>query len=326
MAQPKMVIGVDFGGEKLEAAAVAERGGKGKVLPEKPRRLTRGEKRTGRQVARDIVAMARQVRAQHRDVAAVGIGSPGIIDVASGDYRFPPCNVPHWEDDGPVSLKRAVEDALGLPCFVNNDAQVFAAGEQRWGDPQARGSRCMLFLTLGTGIGGALRVKGEDFWGARNTIEIGHACIDFTDTARPCGCGLYGCAEAYASNTAISAEALRYIRCGRLDRPADGKVDAKWVYGLAKAGHPAALRIIGRAHEALAMLIANFANTLSIDVCVIGGGIAEAGAFLFDDVRRRVAAHRVPTADVDIRPASLKRDFAVLGAGAFALEMLDGQE
>ena len=333
MSTSKKVIGVDFGGENLAAAAVVEVGGKPKVLDPIPRRKTpKGS--TGRKVAAAIVRMVKEVKARHPDARAVGIGSPGIIDVATGDYYFEPCNIPRWSADGPVNLKTQVEAKAGITCFVNNDAQVFAAGEQRWGSKQAKKSQCMLFLTLGTGIGGALRVHGRDFWGARNTIEIGHTCVDFTDAARPCGCGNHGCAEAYASNTAIAGEALRYIRAGLLVPPkgaaswkAIGKqVDAAWVYRLAKERDPVARRIVDRAHQALAMLIANFANTVSVDLCVIGGGIAQAGAFLFDDVRRRVGERLLPNAEIAIQEAALKEDFALLGAGAFALDMLKAQE
>lgn len=322
MGETTTVIGVDFGGVNLAAAAVVEKAGKARLLPGELEEKTRAKTRSGKQIARAIVAMVKKVKARHPHAAAVGIGSPGIIDVATGEYRFPPCNVPNWLRDGPVNIKKEVESAVGIPCFVNNDAQVFAAGEQRWGPPEVRESKCMLFLTLGAGIGGALRVEGRDFWGARNTIEIGHSCVNFTDSARPCACGLNGCVEAYASNTALSAEAERYIGCNRLPRPKRGRADAKWVYDLAKKGHPAALKIVGEAHAALATLIANFANGLSVDICVIGGGITAAGDFLFDDLRRRVAQHYIPTAQVDIRPASLGENFGVLGAGAFALEML----
>ncbi len=322
MSDVRKVIGVDFGGVSLAAAAVAERGGNGRLLPGGQEGETHAKTRSGKEIAKAIVDMVRKVKARHPDAKGVGIGAPGIIDVATGEYRFPPCNVPNWLRDGLANLKADVESAVKLPCFVNNDAQVFAAGEQRWGAPEVRRSKCMLFLTLGAGIGGALRVAGRDFWGARNTIEISHMCMNFTDSARPCACGLNGCVEAYASNTAISAEAERYIGCGRLPGPRGGKADAKWVYDLAKKGHPAALKIVGEAHEALATLIANFGNGLSVDVCVVGGGITAAGDFLFNDLRRRVRKHYIPTAAVAIRPASLGQDFGVLGAGAFALEML----
>lgn len=330
MSTPAKVIGVDFGGEHLAAGAVVERDGTPTVLDPKVPCDTRNE-RTGEEIAADILAIARAVHQAHPAAAAVGIGSPGILDVATGHYLFEPCNVPRWSAHGPVNLKTTLEDALGIPCFANNDAQAFAAGEQRWGHPAARDSRCMLFLTLGTGIGGALRVNGRDFQGARNTIEIGHTCVNFTDSARPCGCGFRGCAEAYASNTAIAGEALRHIRAGRLAPPPgavdwnaiEKRTDAEYVYGLAKAGHPVAARIVAEAHQALAMLLANFANTLSADVCVIGGGIAKAGDFLFDDVSRRVNERLLPNASMDVRPTALKDDFAILGAGAFALEMLE---
>jgi len=348
MSKARKVIAIDFGGVNIEAAVVTE---DGSVLRPRFRRPT-GHTRPGSEIADDIAGLVSKLRRAHPDTVAAAVGSPGIIDVVTGDYVFDPCNCPNWRRDGPVNLKKRVEAVAGVPCFVNNDAQVFAAGEERWGAARRSGrrtgtrtsasSRCWLFLTLGTGIGGALRVNGRDFWGANNVIEIGHTCVDFTDSACLCGCGLRGCAEAYCSNTAIAGEALRHIRCGKLPPPVQkgsagrrrpssawdaiqDEVDARYVYDLARAGQPVARAILDRAHAALATLIANFGNGLSIDLCVIGGGLTKAGDYLFADVQQKVNARLLPIAKVEVVPAALGDDFALLGAGAFALDMIDAR-
>ena len=308
----RKVIGIDFGGINLKGGIVSEDGA---LLIKHPGLKTRG-KRPGTDIAEDIVGIARYLLQRESSIEAVAIGSPGII-LPDGTYGFPPVNCPNW---GAVNLKAMLENKLHRPCFVNNDAQVFGAGERRWG--AGRDAQCMLMLTLGTGIGGGLSYRGQDFQGARNTIEIGHICVDFSPTAALCGCGNRGCAEAYASDTGISNQAREAIERGLLPKPA-GDIEAKWIYDLAQAGNPVAAGIIDRAHRALSALIAGFANGLSIDVCILAGGITGAGDFLFDDVRARVKARLIPTAEVDIRPASLGAEFGVLGAAAYAFDLLD---
>ena len=307
----RKVIGLDFGGTNLKGGIVRE---DGKVLHRhsglKTRRMRKGEA-----IAADIARIARELQEQDAGVAAVGVGTPGIVR-ANGVFGLAPANCPNW---GRANIKQAVEAEVSIPCFINNDAQVFAAGERRWGAGQ--GAKLMMMLTVGTGIGGGLSHRGQDFQGARNTIEIGHMCIDFMPDAALCGCGLRGCAEAYGSASGMARQALEAIQQGTLPKPKrKADVDAEWVYNLAKQGHPVAAAIVDRAHDALATLIVNFANGLSIDVCVLGGGITLAGDYLFDDVRRRVNGRLLKTAKVDIRPATLGEDFSIQGAAAFALE------
>jgi len=309
----RKVIGLDFGGINLVAGVVRE---DGKVVLRHPGMKTRAQ-RPGEEIARDIAKIAAELYHRYPDAVAVGVGSPGIVR-PSGVYGFAPCNCPNW---GRANIKRTIEGKLPIPCFVNNDAQVFAAGERKWGAGQ--GAKFMLMLTLGTGIGGGLPYMGQDFQGVRNTIEIGHMCVDFTPNAGLCGCGKRGCAEAYASNTGIARQAREAVENGILPKPKRGQeIDAKWVYALAREGHAEAAAIVSRAHAALATLIANFANTISIDVCVLAGGITKVGDYLFDDIRRRVNARLLPTAKVDIRPASLGKDFSIQGAAAYALDIL----
>ena len=309
----RSVVGIDFGGRNLRGGMVSARG---KLLGKVRSRKTQCE-RPGKQIAADIVGIAEGLCRRQAGVEAVAIGSPGIV-LPDGRYGWPPCNCPNW---GAVNLKALVEERLGKPCFVNNDAQVFGSGERMWG--AGKGAKCMLLLTLGTGIGGGVSYAGRDFQGARNTIEIGHICVDFSPNAQPCGCGLAGCVEAYASDTGIARQGTEAIEAGLVPKTRK-KIDAQWVYSQAKAGNIVAAEIVGQAHQALAVLITNFANALSIDVCVLAGGITNAGDYLFDDVGRRVKARLLPTAAVDVRPASLGSDFGILGAAAYGFSMLDG--
>ncbi len=309
----RCAIGIDFGGTNLKGGVVSDQG---KLLLKHKGKKTGGQ-RTGEQIGEDLAAMAGDLLKKHPDAEAVGIGTPGIV-LPSGKFAFPPCNCPNF---GNANLKKIVEARVGKPAFINNDAQVFSTGEVMWG--AGRGAKCMLMLTLGTGIGGGLCVNGQDFQGARNTLEIGHICVNFLPDAPLCGCGQRGCVEAYASDTGISRMAQDAIGRGLLPKGKGGP-DAKWVYDLAKQGNAVAAGIINTAHDALAALIADFANALSADVCVLGGGITAAGDYLFDDVRRRVRARLIPTAKMDIRPSGLGSNFGILGAAAYAFSKLHG--
>ena len=309
----KCAIGIDFGGTNLKGGVVSASG----TVLLKHRGMKTGGDRTGEDIGCDLAAMAEDLLQKYPHAEAIGVGTPGIV-LPSGKFGFPPCNCPNFAN---ANLKTIIEARVGKPCFINNDAQAFATGEMKWG--AGKGAKCVLMLTLGTGIGGGLCVHGKDFQGARNTIEIGHTCVNFLPDAPLCGCGLTGCAEAYASDTGISRQAQAEIGRGLLPKVKGGPT-AKWVYDLAKKGDPVAAGIINTAHEALAVLISNFANTLSADVCVLAGGITAAGDFLFDDVRRRVKARRIPTAKIDVRPSALGANFSVLGAAAFAFSKLEG--
>jgi len=308
----RYAIGIDFGGTNLKGGVVSE---DGKVRVRHKGLKTRGQ-RPGTEIAADLAKLAADLAKQCPKAEAIGVGTPGIV-LPNGKYGFPPCNCPNF---GKIDLRKVIEDHVGKPTFMNNDAQVFSTGEMKWGAGQ--GAKCMLMLTLGTGIGGGLCVHGQDFQGARNTIEIGHMSVNFSPEAPLCGCGQRGCAEAYASDTGIARQAQDAIDRGLLPRVKRGP-DAEWVYKMAKAGHPAAAGIISTAHEALATLIANYGNTMSVDVCLLAGGITAAGDYLLDDVRSRVKSRMIPTAKVDIRPSALGSNFSVLGAAAYAFSRLD---
>ena len=208
----RCAIGIDFGGTNLKGGVVSECG---KVLLKHKGRKTRGE-RPGAEIGADLAKIAEDLAKKHPHAEAVGIGTPGIV-LPSGKFGFPPCNCPNF---GNANLKKIVEGHVGKPAFINNDAQVFSTAEMMWG--AGKGAKCMLMLTLGTGIGGGLCVNGQDFQGACNTIEIGHICVNFLPDAPLCGCGQRGCAETYASDTGISRQAQDAIDRGLLPKAKGG--------------------------------------------------------------------------------------------------------
>ncbi|TMK97229.1 MAG: ROK family protein, partial [Actinobacteria bacterium] len=185
-----LAIGVDAGGTKVEALLVDVVGG-GRILD---RRLAQTPATDAEATTRTIVALARELMGERNDVAALGVGAAGMVD-RSGVMRFAP-NVA-WRE---VPLAEKIRSGVGLPTLVDNDANVAAWGEFRFG--AGRGSADMLLVTVGTGIGGGIVAGGKLFRGGHGFAgEIGHIIVE--PNGPLCGCGNLGCWEQVASGRAI---------------------------------------------------------------------------------------------------------------------------
>jgi len=284
---PDYSIGVDMGGTNLRIAAIAA---DGKLLE----KITLGVKiAMGRdyvigEMCDAILRLTEQYRGSGRFLGA-GIGVPGIIDVEAGMMRKS-ANLPGWSE---YPVRDVIERRLGVRVFLDNDANVAALGEKWLG--AAREADNMAMITLGTGIGGAIILNGRIFYGMSGMAgEFGHVTIE--PNGVPCGCGNHGCAERYASATAVVRMAREAISSGlapALAKAADSdpEFSAKSVYNLALQGDPDAQRIFQRFGEALGILLADLVNILDLDMFVIGGGVVSAwDAFapkMFAELRER---------------------------------------
>ncbi len=280
-------IGVDMGGTNLRIAAITTEG----QLLEK---ITLGVKvALGRdyvigEMCDAIHRLTEQYRTSGRFIGA-GIGVPGIIDVEAGMMRLS-ANLPGWSD---YPVRDEIERRLGARVFLDNDANVAALGEKWLG--AGRDANNMAMLTLGTGIGGAIVLNGKLFYGMSGMAgEFGHVTIE--PNGVPCGCGNRGCAERYASATAVVRMAREAIDSGLAPDLAkaansDPEFSAKSIYNLAIQGNQNAQRIFVRFGEALGILLADLVNVLDLDMYVIGGGVVSAwDAFaprMFAELRER---------------------------------------
>lgn len=283
-------VGVDLGGTNLRIAAVD---GDGNLL----------EKVTlGTQVSkgRDFVIgeMTDAIKAltakfsSNLNLQGVGIGVPGIIDKRTGMLRESP-NLPGW-DDYPV--RDEIERRLSTPVVLENDANVAAFGEGWLG--AARGYNEVCMITLGTGVGGGIVIAGK-IWQGMNGMagEVGHVTVK--PDGYPCKCGNRGCAEQYASATAIVKMAREEIEAGNAPEMAklaaghspNVEFSARAVFNLALQGDVAAQRVYDRVGSALGILIADLVNILNLRMYVIGGGVSAGWpAFapkMFDELRQR---------------------------------------
>lgn len=241
------------------------------------------------------------------DVVAVGCAAPGPLDHRSGRVHVAP-NIPGFED---VALADDLSRELGgLPVFVDRDTVIAAIGEGLAG--AARGHRDYVYVTVSTGVGGAIVSGGRMIRGATNTAgEIGHWPVGLTGPR--CGCGSYGCVESFAGGRNLAAQF--------------GSRDAGGVFRAAEAGDPRARELVERAEAALASLAIGLVNVLDPSRIVVGGGIAEhEPGHVLEPMRRgiRERAFTVPAAAVEVVPAALGPDVGMIGAVLAAQQRIAG--
>lgn len=309
-------IGVDLGGTNLRIAAVDDQG----TLIEK---VTLGTKVSlGRaHVVDDMCGAIEHVLDKYRNSATllgIGIGVPGIIDMQSGMVRESP-NLPDWTD---YPVRAEIEQRLKTVVILENDANVAALGEKWLG--AAKDYDDMAMLTLGTGVGGGLVLRGS-IWHGMNGMagEFGHTTVE--PEGHPCGCGNRGCLEQYASATAIvrmTKETIAADSSSELARAAhsDAEFSAKSIYNLAIQGNEDARRIYRRVGRCLGIVLSSMVNSLNLPIYVIGGGVSSAWeAFspsIFEELRERsmvyaatapadpLASHHGASAHVDPMPGN----------------------
>ncbi len=320
--EKRLVIGIDLGGTKISTALVSGAGG----IIARDYRETLAAAGPDAVIGRMLDA-ARQVMAEAdvetAQVAAVGIGAPGPLDVAAGVVVSPP-NLPGWER---VPLRQLIADALTIPAFLEKDANAAAMGEHLFGAGQ--GARHMIYVTVSTGIGSGLILDGGLYHGATSMAgEIGHTTI-VPDGPR-CGCGNRGCLEALASGTAVARRARERVAQGAPTLIADlaegepERITAKIVALAADQGDAEARQIIAEAMNYLGIGMANLVNLFNPQLIVVGGGLANIGDALFESVRRVIEqrAFRAAAAAVRVVPAKLGDDVGVLGTAAVALAQI----
>ena len=256
-------------------------------------------------------------------ITAIGVATPGTMDIPAGIILDPP-NLRPWRN---VPVRQYVQDAFHVPTAFQNDANAAAFGEFWVG--AGRNAHSMVLFTLGTGVGGGiiigdLVVEGEHSHGA----ELGHMKVETTNP-RQCGCGRWGCLEAYASATAVVKRAHEAIAhySGASALVAllrkQGEVTAKDIFDAAAAGDPLAERLVEETAFYLAIGTMNMMHTIDPDMVVFAGGMSAAGEGFLDRIRWHVKrlAFPVPAQKTQIRYAVLESDAGFIGAAACARQL-----
>ncbi|UJP41571.1 ROK family protein [Cellulomonas palmilytica] len=309
-----LVVGVDVGGTKI-AAATVDRAGRLGPLVQRPTNAARGPQAVLDAVAEAVHAV---VADDPRPLAAVGIGTAGVVDVTRGVIVSATSTFPHWvgtrvRDEVALRLRAASRTEAGPAVHVENDVDAHAAGESWLG--AARGASSALLVAVGTGVGGAVVLDGRTWRGAHHVAgEIAHVPVPGAELL-PCTCGRAGHLEAIGAGPAIHR---RYLALG--GDPASP--DTRDVVARAEAGEPLAARVVHDAATVVGRAIAGVASVLDPEVVVVSGGVAQARGTWWQALQDAVRAEVVDAlADLPVRLAELGGAAPVVGAarGAWAL-------
>ncbi len=322
--QHSPVVGVDLGGTKI-LAAVVDREGR---IVARLKHKTRAE-RGPEAVIAHLVEICRQVVRKAglawEEIGGVGVGAPGPMDPDSGVVYHPP-NLPGWEE---VPLGPRLAEALQLPVYLENDVNLGTLGEHALG--AGRGSRDMVGIFVGTGVGGGVILDGRLHGGMRHAAgEVGHMVV--LAEGPVCGCGKRGCLESVASRTAIVRDIRLGIAAGRqslIPQMTGGNPERLTSGVLARAwrrGDPLVREVMGRAQFYLGVGVASIVNLIDPEVIVFGGGVVEAlGDEFLEPIRvtaRQYFIQQREAERVRIVTAALGDRAGVLGAAVLVWQRL----
>ena len=252
--------------------------------------------------------------------AALGIGVPGLVDTRRGVTKFLPNLPTQWRD---VQVAKILSGAIGCPVFLLNDVRMATLGEFTFG--HGKSAETMIFVSIGTGIGGGVVVDRKLRLGPYGAAgELGHQTIQLDGPL--CGCGNHGCLEALASGPALVAEGVRLLQTGLAPVLYDivsGNIAAitpKEMGVAARAGDSAVSDAIQRTGTFIGVGIANLVSALHPELVILGGSVAALGDLLLNPVRAAVRdrVRMFPVDDVHIKRSLLEERAGLLGGVALA--------
>jgi len=319
MTTSSIFIGVDLGGTNIRAARFIGDHHHPEAKSKRPTQASEGYEAVMQRIEQTIRDVA---PANLKEVAGVCISGPGPLDPYQGLVLRAP-NLPGWEN---LPLKKIMEERLGCPVFIGNDANLAALGEWKFG--AGRGHNDVLYLTISTGIGGGVITGGRLLLGARGLgAEVGHMLA--VPDGPLCSCGQRGHLEAIASGTAIGRTAQFKLRAG-----ADSQIremvkgDLNQVTGIivgqaAQAGDQFAQKLIAEAGMLIGRTVASLLHAYNPSIVIFGGGVSLLGDILLETVRAAIREYSMSDVywrDYPIVPAALGDDAGLVGAGALAME------
>ncbi len=310
-------IGIDLGGTFIKFGLLNEEGKTGGAL-QQPTPSSGGAESVIAQMADGARRLVESAGLRLEDIVAMGVGAPGPADLSAGVILAMP-NIPGMEN---VPLSRRLTEVLHLPVVLENDANAAAYGEYRYGS--GAGSRTMVLLTLGTGVGSGVIVEGQVLRGSHDIGgEIGHMIVQVD--GEPCACGQRGCLERYSSATSMARRAVGMIQDGRTSALATvlrckGAIDAADINAARKAGDALAAEVWKQGMYYLAVACVNICRVLDPDKIVLAGGLTAAGEDLLAPVTehfRRLHWSLAPPR-TQIVLSTLGGEAGVIGAAALA--------
>lgn len=257
-------------------------------------------------------------------VAAIGLGIPGPVDPRLGEV-ISLTNIPGWKH---LRLQKIMQERLGRPVFLGNDANLAALGEWKFG--AGRGHRDVLYMTVSTGIGGGVILDNRLLLGARGlAAEVGHILLE--PDGPLCGCGQRGCLEALAAGPAITRRAISRLEAGdgagsalRALTGGDlSRLNTALIGQAAQQGDAFSQSLLAEAGHHIGYALASLLHVFNPSIVILGGGVSLVGELLFDSIRaaiRRYAMNDFYWRDVPVVGAALGDDAGLVGAGALAME------
>ncbi len=307
------VFGADIGGTTVKLGLFDVKG----ILLEKWEIPTRTEESGSHilpDVAESIKAKMDEEQIQAEDIAGVGVGAPGPIDSAGVVHKAVNLG---WDT---FSIKVTLEEILHVPVMAGNDANVAALGEMWKGGGQ--GSKDLIVVTLGTGVGGGIIIDGKMLTGAVGAGgEIGHIHVEDNET-ECCGCGNVGCLEQYASATGITRLANKKLQESSKASVLRGQeISAKSVFDAVKEKDELAMEVAEEFGRYLGNGLAVVADVVNPEAIVIGGGVSKAGEVLIDYIKpyyEKNVFHG--SREVKFSLATLGNDAGIYGAAKLVLD------
>lgn len=322
-SKQKVWIGFDLGGTKMACQAFDH----SFAALSREREKTRGHE--GQQIGLERIAATirstlGKLRLQPGELGGIGIGCPGPLDLDAGVILSAP-NL-GWSQ---VPLKAFLEREFQCPAFIMNDVDAGVYGEYRFG--AGRGSRCVVGVFPGTGIGGGCVYDGELLRGRMGScMEVGH--VQVAPEGPLCGCGRRGCLEAVASRLAITADAIQAAYRGEAPYLMKNygtdlsKIRSKALLEAITNGDVRIREIVTNAARQIGIVIGNLVNLLLPDKIILGGGLVEAMPDLFVESVHQSAQKRAMPAyenEFEVVAGQLGDDAATTGAAAWAQHQLE---
>ena len=309
----KYRIGVDIGGTNIKIALV-DFDGKIAYSNTVPTRAEMGYEAGVNNIKQAIKDLMQETNQDSKTIEAIGFGLPGQIDYKSGIVKNLP-NIPGWVN---IPLAKMIEDEFSIPTKLDNDVRCAALGELNFG--AGKGCENLICITVGTGIGSGIVLNGKLVRGAANAAgEIGHIKMSINDGPL-CGCGDYGCLEAYASGPAIVSMAREYISGGKSakykEMAPDGVITPYIVAQSALQGDAVSIQIFKQIGKIIGVGLSSVINLLNPEKIIIGGGVADAGEILLEPIRQTILDRAMPiqAQSVEVVNAQLANTAGVIGA------------
>jgi glucokinase len=313
-------IGVDLGGTSIKYA-VGTRAGKILKEDQRPSHAKSEIKKVLDNLGDAINQMRDYAESEGYQPIAVGMGTPGSVEIEKGYLMGSTPNFRYWRD---VYVADELKARVGLPVFVDNDANLMALGEAKYGS--GVGHQNIICVTIGTGVGGGIIINGELYRGAFCAgAELGHSTLVADGLA--CNCGGDGCLEMYASATAM----IKYYKEKHLEHKISLEhqdLDVKYIFEQYHKGNQIAKQTIDQCAYYLGRGLASFINIFNPNIIIIGGGVAKAGDIFINKVKETTIKYTmdIPRENVDIVAASLGNRAGFIGALAYAFNRVDSKE